>query len=52
MIELGQHAQFIVWAYIGVFLGLFALLAWTLADARRTQQRLDALGDTRRKRES
>ncbi|MCW5723096.1 MAG: heme exporter protein CcmD [Devosia sp.] len=48
MIELGQHAQFIIWAYVGVFAGLLALVSWTLLDARRTQRRLEALGDPRR----
>lgn len=48
MIELGQHAQFIVWSYVGVFACLFGLVAWTLIDARRTKQRLEELGDTNR----
>lgn len=47
MIALGQHAQFIAWAYLGVFLGLSALVAWTWLDARRTRRRLTELGDTR-----
>lgn len=48
MIELGQHAQFIVGAYVGVLGGLAALVAWTLIDARRTKHRLEELGDTKR----
>jgi heme exporter protein CcmD len=48
MIELGQHAQFIVGAYVGVFGGLAALVAWILIDARRTKRRLEELGDTKR----
>jgi heme exporter protein D len=43
MIELGPHAVFIVWAYLGVALGVFGLLAWTLFDARTTAARLAAL---------
>jgi len=43
MIDLGPHAVFIVWAYIGVALGIFGLLAWTLMDARVTAARLAAL---------
>ncbi len=43
MIDLGPHAVFIVWAYIGVALGVFGLLAWTLMDARVTAARLAAL---------
>lgn len=43
MIELGPHAAFIVWAYVGVAIGVAALVAWTLLDARTTARRLDAL---------
>jgi len=43
MIDLGPHAVFIVWAYIGVALGVAGLVGWTLHDARSTQRRLDAL---------
>ena len=47
MIDLGQHAQFITAAYAGVVLGLFALIAWIIVDARRVKARLAELGDTR-----
>ena len=40
MIDLGPHAVFIIWAYIGVALVLAGLIGWTLLDARRTQARL------------
>nr|WP_193338026.1 heme exporter protein CcmD [Devosia beringensis] len=41
--DLGPHAVYIVWAYLGVALGVFGLLAWTLMDARITAARLAAL---------
>ncbi|WP_233280554.1 heme exporter protein CcmD [Devosia rhizoryzae] len=47
MIELGQHAEFIIGAYCGVFLGVAALIGWTILDARRTAARLLELGDKR-----
>jgi heme exporter protein D len=40
MIDLGPHAVFIVWAYIGVFVGTVGLIGWTLLDARRTDKKL------------
>ena len=43
MIDLGPHAVFIIWAYLGVAFGVFGLLAWTLFDARATAARLTAL---------
>ncbi|HEY8576511.1 MAG TPA: heme exporter protein CcmD [Devosia sp.] len=43
MIDLGPHATYIVWAYIGVALGLLALIGWTLHDARVTARKLQAL---------
>ena len=43
MIDLGPHAVFIIWAYIGVALGVAGLIAWTLLDARATARRLAAL---------
>ena len=39
MIDLGPHAVFIVWAYLGVA----GLIGWTLYDARTTAKRLAAL---------
>jgi heme exporter protein D len=47
MIELGQHAQFIIAAYAGVSLGLVALIGWVIADSRRVTARLAQLGDKR-----
>lgn len=47
MIELGQHAQFIIAAYAGVSLGLVALIAWVVTDSRRVTARLSELGDKR-----
>lgn len=43
MIELGQHAGFIITAYVGVFSGLFALIGWSLYDSRRISRRLARL---------
>ena len=43
MMDLGPHAVFIVWAYLGVFAGVGGLIAWTLLDARRTAKKLAAL---------
>lgn len=43
MIDLGPHTVFIVWAYLGVALGVVGLIGWTLLDARRTAARLAAL---------
>ena len=43
MIDLGPHAVFIVWAYIGVVIGVGGLVGWTLLDARRTATKLAEL---------
>ena len=43
MIDLGPHAVFIIWAYLGVFLAIIGLIAWTLLDARRTATKLAEL---------
>jgi len=48
MIGLGEHAEFIVAAYAGVFLGIAALIAWTILAARGTTRRLKELGDAPR----
>lgn len=48
MIALGAHAEFIISAYIGVFAGLAALIAWTVLAARATKRRLEELGDSTR----
>jgi heme exporter protein CcmD len=47
MIDLGQHAQFIIAAYAGVSLGLAALIGWVVTDSRRVTARLAQLGDKR-----
>ena len=49
MIDLGPHAVFIVWAYIGVALGVAGLIGWTLFDARATTKKLASL-EARRSR--
>ena len=43
MIDLGPHAVFIIWAYIGVAIGVIGLIGWTLFDARATARQLAAL---------
>ena len=43
MIDLGPHAVFIIWAYLGVALGVAGLIGWTLIDARSTAKKLAAL---------
>jgi len=51
MIDLGQHAEFIVWGYIGVAVGTLTLVGWVLFDSRRVAARLkelDARGIRRR----
>lgn len=47
MIDLGPHAVFIVWAYLGVAIGVFGLIGWTLYDAVSTDTKLARL-DARR----
>jgi heme exporter protein D len=43
MIELGPYAGYIVWAYAGVALLVFALIAFVVFDARRVRARLRSL---------
>lgn len=43
MIDLGPHAVFIIWAYIGTAIGVGGLIVWTLYDARRTAAELARL---------
>lgn len=52
MIELGQHAEFIVLAYLGVFGGLGLLIGLTVWSARRTARRLAQLEAAREARQS
>jgi heme exporter protein CcmD len=47
MIDLGPHAVFIVWAYIGVAVAVAGLIGWTLYDARATARKLAALESRR-----
>lgn len=48
MIALGAHAEFIISAYAGVFIGLAGLIGWTMLAARQTKRRLEELGDGQR----
>ena len=43
MIDLGPHAVFIIWAYIGVAIGVVGLLLYAALDARRINNRLKDL---------
>ncbi|HWA19660.1 MAG TPA: heme exporter protein CcmD [Devosia sp.] len=43
MPDLGPHAAFIVWAYVGVALATVALIAWVALNARNVRRRLAAL---------
>ncbi|SEQ23802.1 heme exporter protein D [Devosia sp. YR412] len=43
MIGLGPHGVFIIWAYLGVAIGVAGLIGWTLYDARTTAKKLAAL---------
>jgi len=41
--DLGPHAVFIVWAYLGVGICTLLLIAFTIFDSRRIRKRLAAL---------
>ena len=41
--DLGPHAVFIIWAYVGVAIGVLLLIAFTNVDARRVKRRLEKL---------
>jgi len=43
--DLGLHAEFIVWAYAGVAVLVAGLIAYVAWDARRVAARLKALED-------
>ena len=43
MPELGPHASFIIWAYLGVLVGVAALILTAGIEARRVRSRLKAL---------
>jgi heme exporter protein D len=43
MIDLGPHAVYIVWAYLGVAVAIAALIGFKLAESRRISARLRAL---------
>lgn len=52
MIGLGEHADFIIWAYVGVFAALALLTGWTAWAALATRKRLAALEANRPDRRS
>lgn len=41
--DLGPHAVFIIWAYLGVAVLIGALIAYVAWEARRVARRLEAL---------
>lgn len=43
MIDLGQHAEFIIWGYAGVVAVALALVGYVLWDGHRVAARLKAL---------
>lgn len=43
MIDLGPHAVFIVWAYIGVVVAVAGIIGLVVFDARRVKSKLAAL---------
>jgi heme exporter protein D len=43
MIDLGPHADFIIWSYVGVVVLIVALIAYVVWDARQVQSQLKAL---------
>jgi heme exporter protein D len=43
MPDLGPHAVFIIWAYIGVAVASIALIAWVALRSRRVHTRLATL---------
>ena len=42
-----QDTLFVIWAYIGVAIGVAGLIGWTLFDARSTARKLAALESRR-----
>ncbi|GGF43724.1 hypothetical protein GCM10011321_37840 [Youhaiella tibetensis] len=49
--DLGPHAVFIIWAYVGVTAAVVALIAWIVLSGRRVEKRiaeLEAQGVRRR----
>jgi heme exporter protein D len=43
MPDLGPHAVFIIWAYIGVAVATLAIIGWVALGARRANAQLAAL---------
>ena len=43
MIDLGQHAEFIIWGYAGALVVTLALVGYVLWDSRRIAAKLSAL---------
>jgi hypothetical protein len=45
MINQNSENVFIIWAYVGVVVGVLALIGWAIFDSRRIAARLKALED-------
>ncbi len=43
MIDLGPHAAFIVWGYLGVLAAVVALIGWAVLSSHRVKAKLAAL---------
>jgi heme exporter protein D len=43
MIDLGPHAVFIIWAYVGVIIACAGLIAYVVSDRRGVEKRIAAL---------
>lgn len=43
MIELGEHAEFIIWGYVGVAVATLALVGWVIWQSRKVRHQLAAL---------
>ena len=43
MLDLGPHAAFIIWAYVGVAAGVLLLIGFAIFDARNVAKRLRQL---------
>jgi heme exporter protein CcmD len=52
MIDLGPHADFIVWSYVGVIVTVVALIVYVRWDAGRVAQKLRALDEAGVRRRS
>ena len=45
MIDLGTHAEYIIWGYAGVAVATAALIAWVIRDSRKVAARLKSLDE-------